>query len=50
MQMMITFMAVVAGLIFSVAVALLAEEFIFGQVLRLFFLRRTAPVKIGQKR
>jgi hypothetical protein len=62
MQMVITFMAVVAGLIFSIAVALLAEEFIFGQVFRLFFLQQpvqqpaphmvpqTAPLKIGQKR
>jgi hypothetical protein len=40
MQMAITFMAVVAGLIFSVAVALLAEELIFGQVFRLFFSRQ----------
>jgi ABC-type sugar transport system permease subunit len=39
MQMAITFMAVVAGLIFSIAVALLAEELIFGQVFRLFFVR-----------
>lgn len=37
MQMAITFLAVVAGLIFSLAVALLAEELIFGQVFRLFF-------------
>jgi hypothetical protein len=37
MQMAITFMAVVAGMVFSVAVALLAEELIFGQVFRLFF-------------
>ncbi len=37
MQMAITFMAVVGGMIFSVAVALLAEEMIFGQVFRLFF-------------
>jgi hypothetical protein len=50
MQMVITFMAVVAGLIFSVAVALLAEELIFGQVFRLFFARHAAPVKPGQKR
>jgi hypothetical protein len=58
MQMAITFMAVVAGLIFSVAVALLAEEFIFGQVFRLFFVQQpvgksvqqTAQVNIGQKR
>lgn len=35
--MAITFMAVVAGMIFSLAVALLAEELIFGQVFRLFF-------------
>ena len=57
MQMAVTFMAVVAGLIFSIAVALLAEELIFGQVFRLFFSRpapqllpQTAPAKSGQKR
>ena len=50
MQMVITFMAVVAGLIFSVAVALLAGELIFGQVFRLFFARQAAPAKPGQKR
>jgi hypothetical protein len=58
MQMVITFMAVVAGLIFSVAVALLAEELIFGQVFRVFFaqqpvrinVRPTASLKTGQKR
>jgi hypothetical protein len=53
MQMAITFMAVVAGMIFSLAVALLAEELIFGQVFRLFFsphkLARQAVVKSGQK-
>jgi ABC-type enterobactin transport system permease subunit len=53
MQMAITFMAVVAGMIFSLAVALLAEEFIFGQVFRLFFVRQSvrqaAPVKTGLK-
>ena len=54
MQMAMTFMAAVAGLIFSVAVALLAEEFIFGQVFRLFFarqlVRQAVAVKTGQKR
>ena len=58
MQMVITFMAVVAGLIFSVVVALLAEELIFGQVFRLFFsqqaarqyVRQTVPVKTEQRR
>ena len=50
MQMVITFMAVVAGLIFSVAVALLAEEFIFGQVFRLFFIRGTARPMAPRRR
>jgi hypothetical protein len=59
MQMLITFMAVVAGMIFSLAIALLAEELIFGQVFRLFFssnlVRQTVAVKpvllkSGQKR
>jgi hypothetical protein len=50
MQMAITFMAVIAGMIFSLAVALLAEELIFGQVFRLLFARQTAAVKTGQKR
>jgi hypothetical protein len=37
MQMAVTFLAVIGGLIFSLAIALLAEEIIFGQVFRLFF-------------
>jgi hypothetical protein len=37
MQMAMTFLAVVGGLIFSLAIALLAEEIIFGQIFRLFF-------------
>ena len=44
MQMAITFMAVVGGMVFSLAVALLAEELIFGQVFRIFF----APQKLAQ--
>jgi hypothetical protein len=50
MQMAITFMAVVGGMIFSLAIALLAEELIFGQVFRLFFARQEAADKPGQKR
>ena len=50
MQMAITFMAVVAGMVFSLAVALLAEELIFGQVFRFLFARQTAEMKSGQKR
>ena len=54
MQMAITFMAVVGGLIFSLAIALLAEELIFGQVFRIFFApaklaRQTVALKSGRK-
>jgi hypothetical protein len=37
MQLAITAMSVVAGLVFSVAVALFVEELIFGEVFRIFF-------------
>ena len=37
MQLVITTLAVIAGLVFSIAIALLVEEFIFGEVFRLFF-------------
>ena len=55
MQMAITFMAVVGGMVFSLAVALLAEELIFGQVFRLFFASgklssQAVAVKSGQER
>ena len=50
MQMAITFMAVIAGMVFSLAVALLAEEFIFGQVFRLFFSQQAMAAKADQKR
>jgi hypothetical protein len=50
MQMLITFLSVVAGLLFSVAVALLVEELIFGQVFRLFFTPQLVRVKTGQQR
>jgi hypothetical protein len=49
MQQLITFMAVVAGLVFSVAVALVVEELIFGQVFRLFFTPQLAKVKSQQR-
>jgi hypothetical protein len=49
MQMAITFMAVVAGIIFSLAVALLAEELIFGQVFRLFFSHNLAQQAVAVK-
>jgi ABC-type enterobactin transport system permease subunit len=49
MQMAITFIAVVGGMIFSLAVALLTEELIFGQVFRLFFARPAVQAKTEQK-
>jgi hypothetical protein len=50
MQLAITFMAVLAGLVFSVAVALVVEEFIFGQVFRIFFNPQPVRAKAGQPR
>lgn len=50
MQMAITFMAVIAGMVFSLAVALLAEKLIFGQVFRLFFSRQAVAAKSEEKR
>ena len=47
MPMAITAMAVIAGMILSLAVALLAEELIFGQVFRLFFARQGGAGEIG---
>jgi len=37
MQLLITFITVVGGLLFSLAVAIGVEEFIFGQIFRMFF-------------
>jgi hypothetical protein len=49
MQLAITVVAVIAGMVFSLAIALLVEEFIFGEVFRLLFLRQ-ARLKVEQKR
>ncbi|MGC2195790.1 MAG: hypothetical protein WA628_14030 [Terriglobales bacterium] len=49
MQLAITAIAVIAGMVFSLAIALLVEEFIFGEVFRLFFARQAAGVKAEQK-
>jgi len=48
MQLAITAIAVIAGMVFSLAIALLVEEFIFGEVFRLLFLRQ-ARVKAELK-
>jgi hypothetical protein len=44
MQMAMTSLAVVGGFIFSLAIALLSEEIIFGQIFRLF-LAPSRPAK-----
>ena len=49
MQLAITAIAVIAGMVFSLAIALLVEEFIFGEVFRLFFGRQAVPVKAEPK-
>jgi hypothetical protein len=51
MQLLITAMAVIAGMVFSFAIALLVEELIFGRVFRLIFAPPgEAPVKSEPKR
>jgi hypothetical protein len=45
MQLVMTAMAVTAGMIFSLAIALLVEELIFGKVFRIFFARPAVAVK-----
>jgi len=43
-----TAIAVIAGMVFSLAIALLVEEFIFGKVFRMMYLRQ-ARVRLEQK-
>jgi hypothetical protein len=50
MQILMTLLAVAAGMVFSLAVAVLAEELIFGKVFGLFFARQVEQVKSGQGR
>lgn len=51
MQLAITAMAVMGGLLFSFAISLLVEELIFGKVFGLFFAHAAAVrVKTEQKR
>lgn len=49
MQLVITAIAVIAGMTFSLAIALLVEEFVFGEVFRLFFARQAVAVKAEPK-
>ena len=50
MHLIMTAIAITVGMVFSLAIALLVEELIFGKVLRLFLTPATAVrVKSGQK-
>ncbi len=37
MQALITLLTVIGGLVFSIAIAVVVEEWIFGQIFRIFF-------------
>jgi hypothetical protein len=48
MELLFTIIAVVGGMSLSLTVALVVEELIFGKVLGLFFVPRTAAAKSEQ--
>ena len=50
MQALMTFVTVTAGMAFSLAVAILVEEWIFGKVFGLFFSQQAVRVKSGHER
>jgi len=50
MEALITAITVTGGLAFSLAIAILVEEWIFGKVFGLFFVRQAVRVEAGQKR
>ncbi len=49
MQWVITFVAVIAGLILSLAVAVITEELIFGRLMALFFFRSAVRSTVAAK-
>jgi hypothetical protein len=50
MQTLMTAITVTAGMAFSLAIAVLVEEWIFGKVFGLFFVRPAVHVESGQER
>ena len=50
METLMTAITVTAGMAFSLAVAILVEEWIFGKVFGLFFSQPSLQVKSGQER
>jgi hypothetical protein len=49
MQTLTTAITVTAGMAFSLAIAVLVEEWIFGKVFGLFFSQQAEQVKSGQR-
>jgi hypothetical protein len=50
METLMTAITVAAGMVFSLAIAILVEELIFGKVFGLFFARQAVRVESGEKR
>jgi hypothetical protein len=50
MQVVMTLMAVIAGMVFSLSIAILVEELIFGKVFGLVFARPVVQAKSGNER
>ena len=48
MQTLMTAITVTAGMAFSLAIAILVEEWIFGKVFGLFFARQAVQVNMGR--
>jgi len=48
MQLAMTALTAIAGMVFSLAIALLMEELIFGKVFGLIFARQTMRARTGQ--
>ena len=50
MEVVFTAIVIIAGMSFSLAVALLVEELIFGKVFRVFFTQRAHQAKAAPER
>jgi hypothetical protein len=50
MQFLMTAISVTAGMAFSLAFAILVEEFIFGKVLAVLFARQAVRAEVRQQR
>lgn len=50
MQLLTTIVTVIAGMLFSLAIAVAVEELIFGQVFRFFHAQQAVALKSAEKR